>query len=369
MSTFIPGLELCRRFHHEVVAPILASTIPNVPYSAGLLGPGSEVLGFDTPMSTDHDWGPRVMIFLRAEESDAHRPRLADALHDALPDEFQGFPVFLAESKQLPTDEPNAGGLYHRVEVWTIRNFLRFYLGFDVGEDATASFAPVDWLTFPSQKLRSITAGAVYHDEIGLQALRDCFAWYPHDVWLYLLAAGWTRIGQEEHLMGRAGYVSDEIGSALIANRLVRDLMTLSFLLEKQYAPYPKWFGTAFGKLNCASTLSPILRAVQAAATWQEREQHLSAAYAYVTEMHNTLNITVPMRTKTDTFFTRPFRVIWGGGFADAIVEQITDPQVAQIAQQRLIGSIDQFSDSTDLLEDVQRRSVLRRLYQTCTEP
>jgi hypothetical protein len=35
----------------------------------------------------------------------------------------------------------------------------------------------------------------------------------------------WNRIGQEEHLMGRADR-GDEIGSAIIAARLVRDLMS-----------------------------------------------------------------------------------------------------------------------------------------------
>ena len=46
------------------------------------------------------------------------------------------------------------------------------------------------------------------------------FAYYPHDVWLYLMAAGWSRIGQEERLMGRAGLVGDELRSAVIGARL-----------------------------------------------------------------------------------------------------------------------------------------------------
>jgi len=42
-------------------------------------------------------------------------------------------------------------------------------------------------------------------------------------IWLYLLASAWSRIGQEEHLMGRAGSVADEIGSAIIASRRLFD--------------------------------------------------------------------------------------------------------------------------------------------------
>jgi hypothetical protein len=35
--------------------------------------------------------------------------------------------------------------------------------------------------------------------------------------------------------MGRAGYVGDELGAALIGSRLVRDMMRLCFLMERQY--------------------------------------------------------------------------------------------------------------------------------------
>ena len=172
-------------------------------------------------------------------------------------------------------------------------------------------------MTFPSQKLRSTIAAEVYHDGIGLQAARDRFNYYPHDVWLYLLASGWNRIGQEEHLMGRAGMVDDEIGSGIIGSRLVRDVMRLCFLMEKQYAPYAKWLGKAFTQLKCAADLSPILRRVQLAEAWQEREKHLTAAYEYVAEMHNRLGITETLPARVSSFFGRPFLVIQaGGGFA-----------------------------------------------------
>ena len=113
-----------------------------------------------------------------------------------------------------------------------------------------------------------MVAGAVYYDGLGeLTALRQALAWYPQDVWLYLLACGWQRIGQEEPFVGRAGAVGDDLGSALIAARLVRDVINLCFLLEKQYAPYPKWFGTAFQHLDCATAISPQLEKVLQAKT------------------------------------------------------------------------------------------------------
>jgi hypothetical protein len=61
---YIPGLQLAREFYADVVRPLLAEHFPQVPYAAALLGPGSEVAGFDSQRSTDHDWGPRLQVFL-----------------------------------------------------------------------------------------------------------------------------------------------------------------------------------------------------------------------------------------------------------------------------------------------------------------
>ncbi|MCP6756936.1 DUF4037 domain-containing protein, partial [Klebsiella pneumoniae] len=68
--------------------------------------------------------------------------------------------------------------------------------------------------------------------------------------------------------MQRAGYVGDELGSAIMGSRLVRDVMALCFLMERQYAPYPKWFGSAFKRLSCAGAISPLLWQAQSAAAW-----------------------------------------------------------------------------------------------------
>lgn len=62
-SGFIGGLELSRRFYREAVRPLLERPFPDLPHAAALLGTGSDVLGFDTEMSTDHDWGPSVVLF------------------------------------------------------------------------------------------------------------------------------------------------------------------------------------------------------------------------------------------------------------------------------------------------------------------
>ena len=80
MPAFVPGLELNRRFYEQVVRPLLDASFPSLPYAAALLGPGSETLGFDTEMSTDHDWGARMFIFLREEKRKKSSNNLCDVI-------------------------------------------------------------------------------------------------------------------------------------------------------------------------------------------------------------------------------------------------------------------------------------------------
>ncbi|HEX6186233.1 MAG TPA: DUF4037 domain-containing protein [Pyrinomonadaceae bacterium] len=365
MPEFIKGLELSGRFFEEAVRPVLEAEFPRLRYAAALLGTGSEVLGFDTEMSADHGWGPRVDLFLAEEDFDAACDAVREALRHKLPHSFRGYPTSFTEPD--PTDNGvqhmdarDEGPVNHKVELMTPRGFFRNYLAFNVEHE----IEPADWLTFPEQKLRTIKSGAVFHDRLGLEELRQRFSYYPHDVWLYQLASAWTRVGQEEHLMGRAGLVGDEIGSALIGARLVRDLMRLCFLLERAYAPYPKWFGTAFKQLSCAEELSPHLRAALAAETWRERERHLVAVYEHVARLHNASGLTDPLPTEPRDFFGRPFKVIELYGHAAALLARITDERVRRIAARRPIGGIDLFSDSTDLVSHAAWRATLRKLYE-----
>jgi Domain of unknown function (DUF4037) len=365
-ADFIPGIKLAESFYFEAVKPLLQTHVPNVKYTAALLGTGSEILGFDDEMSSDHHWGPRVMLFLEDQDVARYAAVIDETLRTNLPVKFRGYatnftPPDPADNNTQRLCEIESGPVNHRVEMHSPRGFFLNYLDFDIDRLIEAE----DWLSFPAQKLRTITAGAIYHDDLDLQALCERFNYYPRDVWLYLLASGWNRIGEEEHLMGRAGIAGDEIGSSLIAARLVRDLMQLCFLMEQQYPPYAKWFGTAFARLQCAGRLAPILTEVLQASDWKTREQKLVAAYEFVAGLHNQLKITEPLPTAVKEFFGRPFLVIHlGSRQAEAIQAEITDPVVKRIAERGLIGSIDQFSDNTDILSDPGWRAPLRKLFE-----
>lgn len=358
MNQFLPGLELNRLFYSEVIQPLLSARFPGAIYSAGLIGYGSDVLGYDTELSTDHEWGPRLLIYLRDEDYPALHQAIDDMFRRELPPSFHGYSTSFSEPvgggagvRLLEPGEP--GQINHHIAVMTVADFLDWELGVRSLDFITAR----DWLTFPEQKLLEVTAGAMYHDGLGQLALiRRRLSYYPHDVWVYRLAAQWQRISQEEAFVGRCGDVGDELGSRIVAARLARDVMRLCFLLERRYAPYSKWFGTAFNRLECAEQLGPQLAAVLAASNWQEREAHLADAYEAVARLQNALALTDPLDPSPRRYHDRPYRVIHAERFANALAATIHDEDLRRIIDTiGLVGAVDQFADSTDILSHAGR--------------
>ena len=148
----------------------------------------------------------------------------------------------------------------------------------------------------------------------------------------------------------------------MLMARLVRDVMWLCFLMERRWAPYSKWFGTAFSRLRCARRMGPVLLAALAAGGWKERERHMSRAYEHAARMHNALGLTRPLPTKVSLFHTRPFLVIHADVFADALQATIRDPRVRALP--KFAGSVDTFSDCTDVMDRPELCRKLKVLYR-----
>ena len=90
MPEFISGLRLGSLFYEEAVKPVFVSEFAGLVHSAALIGYGSEVLRYDTPRSTGHEWGPRLLLFLAEEDYESRRGRITAVLSRKLPYEFMG---------------------------------------------------------------------------------------------------------------------------------------------------------------------------------------------------------------------------------------------------------------------------------------
>jgi hypothetical protein len=365
VQTFVPGLELSRFFYAEAVAPLLARYYPNLIHSAGRLETGSDVLGFDTERSTDHGWGPRVSVFLREQDyTDDVRDEIARMLGNELPLEVHGYPTHMhVENVATGTVYMQASAerpINHMCSVGTTRQFLRWYLG--AGRLVERPPTAAEWLALPEQRLRTVRSGGVWHDGTGeLTRLREMLHWYPEQIWRYVLRAQWRRIEQEEAFPGRAAEVGDELGSRVVAARLVRELMHLAFLIEREYMPYSKWLGSGFSRLRCAAELEPVLLRVLAATAWPEREAALALAYEIVARRFNALGLCETVSATVSPFYGRPFQVIHGDRFASALEVTITDEEVRGLP--RFLGNTSQWVDSTDVLSYARWSTPLADVY------
>lgn len=342
---FIPGLELARRYYGEVVRPLLDRHAPGLVHSAALIGWGSDVLGYDSARSADHNWGPRCLIFVGS--GDASR---IDEINSTMAAELP--PTFLGWPTRYPDVTKADAPVKHWVDVAELGGWLTRRLGFD----PRAGIGLADWLATPTQRLAELTSGAVFHDELdkldspgGLTAARQALRWYPDDIWRYVLACQWQRISQEEPFPGRCAEAGDELGSALITARLVRDSVRLVMLMRRRYPPYSKWLGTAAAGLEGASALVGHCYQAITAMTWPDRERALGSVFEELGRVHNELALTKPIEATVRPFYTRPYHVIDAGRFAAALAGSVKDDEIRRLP---LTGAVDQFVDSTDAIGD-----------------
>lgn len=333
-----PGVALAHDYYNELVAPLLSQRCRGVVYAAARIGSGSEVLGLDDAMSRDHDWGLRLQLFV---DQSSIRPVKA-ALEEHLPETFRDHPCRFTFTGQTIQ---RLG-----IDVTTVEQFAHEELGFD---PVSSSPSVSDWLSVSGQAALEVTAGAVFEDRVGdLSRLREALAWYPQDIWRYVVACNWHRIDQELPLMSRAGDRGDDLGSRLIAARLVDVIVHLAFMLCRTWPPYSKWRGTMFAQLPIADSIGHDLQAVLAAADWKSRTDTMRAALDHIADLQRRADL--PMADQPVVpFWERPYLHI-EPSLVPTIMGGIEDPAIRRLPVG--LGSIDQRTDNVDLLVHPQHR-------------
>jgi hypothetical protein len=91
MNSFAPCLDVSEVYFREIVRPIIEENFPGLRYTAALIGSGSEVLGLDTEISSDHDWAPRAFIFVSDSDYLALGKKIEDVIVRKRPKTFKGY--------------------------------------------------------------------------------------------------------------------------------------------------------------------------------------------------------------------------------------------------------------------------------------
>ena len=346
----ISGLKLSELFYKDIKKSLIGRYFPELRYAAALIGPGSEVLGYDDIISRDHHWGPRLLLFLDEEDYQRYTQELDLVFQENLPVEFLGYSTNWSE----PDPEDNMtqmlipaskGSINHRIEIHTVKSYLRQNLGV-----SSLNLTQKNWLLLPEQKLLEFTSGKVFHDGLGdLTEARKVLQYYPENVWKFKLMSLWKHIDQEIAFVGRTGIVGDDLGSRVEASRLIRYIIMIAFVINKKYIPYAKWLGLEFKKLPISKQLEPLLHKILEEKEWKKREEYLCETYLILLEEQNRVRVTPPLDLYPQSYHKRPQTVI----DTQLIVNELKKIVTAPLNTIKYpIGTVNEFIDSTDILTD-----------------
>lgn len=354
---FVPGRELAKvlaRFFE----PAVRSSFPGMPIAIAFVGPGSDVAGFDTARSRDHDWGPRLTLFTPPEHRQIVATRIDAEPGLFLPSEVLGYPTRFSMHDD-GTALVDGDGMLHRINVTTLGELISSSLLIkDIGEMDDA-----DWLSTPMQTLFELTAGGVFVDDVGdLTCLREQISFYPDHIWRYQLAGLWMRVSQVQPFIGRCFETNDVAGGIVIAQSVVRDLMRIGLLQSRSYVPYSKWLGTAFARTQIGTAVRHHLLVASAGVDdFPILESSINEAGGALIRQLNALQLIAPESAAPHQFHSRPFMVLPAERIAIALKDAVRGTGLDRF--ETILGGIDMISDSTDALGSAEYRRAIRSMF------
>lgn len=223
------GLELALGYYTDIVLPLFTARFPELldKLAFGLAGPGSDCFGFDDRVSRDHDWGPRVCIWLPEELYQESSSVLQDA-YDGLEQVYQGFgPIHRLDTR------------LQRDGVLSIQRFYRSYIGTDRIPTTNR-----DWLVIPEESLSLCTNGEIFSDPLGefSSIRRELLAYYPRDIILKKLACRLKDAGQSgQYNLWRSLQRKDALASAYFRQQFLIDASSILYIVNRKFRPFKKW--------------------------------------------------------------------------------------------------------------------------------
>lgn len=241
------GLELAEEYYNAYGRKMLQDKFPHLvgQMAAGLVGYGSECLGFDDELSMDHDYGPSFCVWLPRVIYRQYGAQVQRA-YEELPKEFMGFGGRVSELQGQG-----------RVGVLCLEDF---YLGI-LGRD-TVPATEAEWLALSEENLAAVTNGKVFEDHLGkFSAVRDgLLQYYPRAVWIRRLVQALAKAAQAgQYNYARAMKRGERIAAELSLAEFIRESMQAVYLLNRKYAPFYKWMHRGLQELAVCSEVGDML--------------------------------------------------------------------------------------------------------------
>lgn len=245
MNGRITGLELSEAYYHAYGKNFLNNQFPEyVKYLAvGLVGEGSECLGFDDILSEDHDFGPGFCIWLPNDIYQKVGVQMQQA-YDSMPKNFQN-------KSRMETPEGKG-----RIGVFSIDEFYKKYIG-------GMPHSNFEWLMIPETNLCTITNGKVFEDNLGdFTAKRnELLKFYPKDIFLKKLVTRLAVMSQSGQYNYERCMKRGEFSAAYLAcSEFIKATVSAVYLLNRKYMPFYKWMFKGMDELTILPEIKSMLR-------------------------------------------------------------------------------------------------------------
>lgn len=241
------GLEISEKYYQTYGRPMIDGQFPEIADQAavGLVGYGSECLGFDDDISKDHDYGPSFCIWLPREIYSQYGIKM-QAAYDALPGEFMGCAERIEE-------EQGKG----RVGVLCLESFYEELIG-----RCTVPQTDAEWISIPEEMLATAVNGRVFEDRLlRFSHIREgLLQYYPHGVWIRKIADSMAKAAQAgQYNYARAMKRGERIAAEMALTEFVKESMHLVYLLNRTYTPFYKWMHRGMKDLPICAGIGDML--------------------------------------------------------------------------------------------------------------
>ena len=136
--------------------------------------------------------------------------------------------------------------------------------------------------------------------------------------------------------------------------------MRLCFLYKDTYAPYSKWFGTAFSSLDFDSKIKKMIYQALSADNLTEREEMVVEAQASIADLHNASGLTEFVDYQIDNYLGRDIKVIFADKFVEATAMGLVGTAFENVP---FIGALSQVGGVSSIADDKNYYKQIMGLY------